>query len=292
MVLCKCRCYYGKAQEGLTLWRQDFWKGKRAVPDSTQRRERGTVQSCSMSSNSIILTSLLWCCTAPLHTAMENTSLSSFKGSVGRWKTDFEPETAQPHPCNAQQLTIMMQGFANAIGLLLPWRQLKMQAKLTHVSPHSTGQAHSHANNSWYFPLLAFRRCCKIGICTMKKLITPIIPAVHNYWSHVWGSGCRGSPNKGQHRQSILWHTHVRPLSVVILNNRSLILAPFWVSFLTLHAKQEQRKKKDQERGACKYIQSYWLARMKKCWTITEEIFCSSASCQVETEFKKKYTWE
>jgi len=83
-----------------------------------------------------------------------------------------------------------------------------------------------------------------------SMILWSFIPAVHNHWSHVRGSGCRWSPNKGQHRKGILWHTHVRPLSVVILNNCSLVLAPFWVSFLTLHANCKQREEKDQEREA------------------------------------------
>lgn len=85
-------------------------------------------------------------------------------------------------------------------------------------------------------------------LCT--ELITALLPAVHHHWSHVRASGCRGSPNEGQHRQSILWHTHVRPLSVVVLNNRSLVLPPFGVSFLTLRATCAQKEEKDEGRGA------------------------------------------
>lgn len=79
--------------------------------------------------------------------------------------------------------------------------------------------------------------------------VTAIIPAVHHHWSHVWGSGCRGSPDEGEHRQSILGHPHVRPLGVVVLNDRPLVLPPFGVPFLTLCVKGVQRRERGRKRS-------------------------------------------
>lgn len=104
--------------------------------------------------------------------------------------------------------------------------------------------AHSSCNNNLRrLSQLACKSArCALVMLAMKQLIPPIIPAVHHHRSHVWGSGCRGSPHEGEHGQSVLRHTHVRPLSVMILNNHPLVLPPFGVPFLTLRAKCVQRE--------------------------------------------------
>lgn len=127
--------------------------------------ERGTLQSFSISAQEgaltpIILSSSLWCCTAPSHAVMKITSLNPFKGnplltaSAGEcecgsvaiagsgvhlftWlvasrrnpalptEWDLEQGTAQPHQCNAQQLRIMTR-FCQCNWEALHWTCLKM----------------------------------------------------------------------------------------------------------------------------------------------------------------------
>jgi hypothetical protein len=61
-----------------------------------------------------------------------------------------------------------------------------------------------------------------------------ILPAVHQHGPHVWHAGRRWPPHEGQDWEGVLRDTHVRPLCVVVLDHRPLILTTFGVALLAL----------------------------------------------------------
>lgn len=50
-----------------------------------------------------------------------------------------------------------------------------------------------------------------------------VVPAVHQDWTHVSGTCRGGAVDEGEHGEGVLGDSHVRPLSVVILDNGALV---------------------------------------------------------------------
>lgn len=72
----------------------------------------------------------------------------------------------------------------------------------------------SHENNS---PILSLNSLISGAPCVH------VVPAVHQDWTHV-RSACRwGAVDEGEDREGVLRYSHVRPLSVVILDNEALV---------------------------------------------------------------------
>lgn len=67
-----------------------------------------------------------------------------------------------------------------------------------------------------------------------KCVCVCVLPAVYKHGAHLWSLCGRGLPDEGEHRQRVLRDTHIRPLSVVILQNCSLTLTALSVTLLTL----------------------------------------------------------
>lgn len=66
------------------------------------------------------------------------------------------------------------------------------------------------------------------------------VPAVHQDWTHVSGACGGGAVDEGEHGEGVLGYSHVRPLSVVILDNDALVQLPFRVPLLTLEQETRQ----------------------------------------------------
>lgn len=67
-----------------------------------------------------------------------------------------------------------------------------------------------------------------------------VVPAVHQDWPHVSGARGGGAVDEGEHGEGVLGDAHVRPLSVVILDNNALVQLPFRVPLLTLEQETRQ----------------------------------------------------
>lgn len=67
-----------------------------------------------------------------------------------------------------------------------------------------------------------------------------LVPAVHQDWPHVSGACGGGAVDEGEHGEGVLRYPHVRPLSVVILDNDALVQLPFRVPLLTLEEETRQ----------------------------------------------------
>lgn len=66
------------------------------------------------------------------------------------------------------------------------------------------------------------------------------VPAVHQDRAHVSGACGGGAVDEGEHGEGVLGYAHVRPLSVVILDNDALVQLPFRVPLLTLEQETRQ----------------------------------------------------
>lgn len=50
-----------------------------------------------------------------------------------------------------------------------------------------------------------------------------VVPAVHQDWAHVRSACRRGAVDEGENGEGVLRYSHVRPLSVVILDKDALV---------------------------------------------------------------------
>lgn len=57
----------------------------------------------------------------------------------------------------------------------------------------------------------------------VQELVISAVPAVHQDRAHVCGASGRRAVDEGEDREGVLWYSHVRPLSVVILDHDALI---------------------------------------------------------------------
>lgn len=56
-----------------------------------------------------------------------------------------------------------------------------------------------------------------------QELSNNDVPAVHQDRAHVCSTSCRRAVDEGEDRKGVLRYSHVRPLSVVILDHNALI---------------------------------------------------------------------
>lgn len=63
----------------------------------------------------------------------------------------------------------------------------------------------------------------KSNLHSAQGLIISAVPAVHQNGAHVCGASRRRAVDEGEDGEGVLWYSHVRPLSVVILDHDALI---------------------------------------------------------------------
>lgn len=113
-------------------------------------------------------------------------------------------------------------------------------------------------------------------MCTRRRLLAVMVhtythtqthsreelPAVYEDGAHVGGVCRRGAAYEGEHRQAVLRHAHIRPLRVVVLHHRALLM-PTLVS-LRWESNTPQNPNASRLRTSCPITEIRWGLRWWK----------------------------